>query len=64
MQGGYECEKYSEGNFNHKYYMAAIFAFHNDYTNQSVPEPIRVELCHGALVNENWIVTSGLFDIN
>ena len=43
--------------------MAAIFAFHNDRKNQSAPEPIFVELCHGALISQTWIVSSGLFEI-
>ena len=43
--------------------MAAIFAFHNDYRNRSTPEPTPVELCHGALITQTWIVSSGLFEI-
>ena len=49
--------------------MVAIYVLHNYYDyyynrhNGSAPESMPVELCHGALVNENWIVSSGLFDI-
>ena len=43
--------------------MVAIFALYDDRSNQSVSEPNTVELCHGVLANENWVVSSGLFKI-